>query len=97
MPDPVPMMIRSKLRTGAGYRRRFMAEPFHRDRPAFERRAYMLDISRDRVPTLETLEWLVAVLQALRFNELQLYTEHTFSYEGHEVVWQHASRVWVQV
>lgn len=57
----------------------------------FERRAYMLDVSRDRVPTRETLEWLVGVLEVLGFNELQLYVEHTFAYSGHEDVWRESS------
>ena len=51
----------------------------------------MLDVSRDRVPTLDTLEWLVGVLAALGFNELQLYIEHTFAYSGHQEVWEDAS------
>jgi hexosaminidase len=59
--------------------------------PVFERRCYMLDVSRDRVPTLETLAWLIGILGRLRFNELQLYIEHTFTYQGHEVVWRDAS------
>ena len=59
--------------------------------PVFAQRAYMLDISRDRVPTNETLEWLVGVLAATGFNELQLYIEHTFDYVGHEKVWADAS------
>jgi len=59
--------------------------------PVFERRCYMLDVSRDRVPTLETLAWLIGVLGHLRFNELQLYIEHTFAYRAHEVVWRDAS------
>lgn len=58
---------------------------------AFEHRAYMLDVSRDRVPTTETLEWLVGVLAGAGFNELQLYIEHTFAYRGHDVVWAEAS------
>ncbi len=57
----------------------------------FDRRAYMLDVSRDRVPTMETLEWLADVLAMLGFNELQLYVEHTFAYSGHEVVWKQSS------
>ena len=57
----------------------------------FARRGYMLDVSRDRVPTLDTLEWLVGVLAALGFNELQLYIEHTFAYSGHQEVWEDAS------
>lgn len=61
--------------------------------PAFAHRAYMLDVSRDRVPTDETLEWLVGVLAATGFNELQLYVEHTFAYRGHETVWRDASPI----
>jgi len=61
------------------------------DWPDFEIRGHMLDISRDRVPTRETLEWLVTRLAALRYNHLQLYTEHTFAYRDHEKVWRHAS------
>ena len=59
--------------------------------PGFGRRGYLLDVSRDRVPTNETLEWLAGALAALGFNELQLYVEHTFAYAGHEDVWQRAS------
>jgi hexosaminidase len=59
--------------------------------PAFENRAFMLDVSRDRVPKRETLEWLIEILAALRFTELQLYVEHTFTYTGHDVVWRDAS------
>jgi hexosaminidase len=62
-----------------------------RDWPDFPARGYMLDISRDRVPTMETLDRLVAVLERLRINQLQLYTEHTFAYAEHETVWRDAS------
>ena len=61
------------------------------DAPAFTERGYMLDVSRDRVPTWETLEWLVGLLGRLRYTELQLYTEHTFAWRDHEVVWRDAS------
>ncbi|MFA9563775.1 MAG: family 20 glycosylhydrolase, partial [Acidimicrobiales bacterium] len=59
--------------------------------PAFARRGYMLDVSRDRVPTRATIVWLLDLLALLRFNELQLYVEHTFTYTGHDVVWRDAS------
>lgn len=58
------------------------------DRPAFGRRAVLLDVSRDKVPTLETLAALVERLASLRCNELHLYVEHTFAYPGHEEVWE---------
>jgi hypothetical protein len=53
----------------------------------------MLDVSRDRVPTRADLELLVERLALLRFNHLELYTEHTFAYPRHEVVWKDASPI----
>lgn len=63
------------------------------DWPDFPVRGYMLDISRDRVPTRETLGHLVPQLAELRINHLQLYTEHTFAFAEHEVVWRDASPI----
>ena len=57
----------------------------------FERRGYMLDVSRDKVPTMKSLYTLIDQLAEWRINELQLYTEHTFAYRNHAVVWQNAS------
>ena len=51
-----------------------------RDWPDFARRGVMLDISRGRVPKLETLLKLAGRLADFKINELQLYTEHTFAY-----------------
>ena len=48
----------------------------------------MLDVSRDRVPTMATLERLVELFASWKLNELQLYMEHTFAYAGHEDVWR---------
>ncbi|MEM1212985.1 MAG: family 20 glycosylhydrolase [Planctomycetota bacterium] len=61
------------------------------DWPDLPLRGVMLDISRDRVPTMATLYRLVDELAALKINHLQLYTEHTFAYAGHEAVWAEAS------
>ncbi|MFP4485146.1 MAG: family 20 glycosylhydrolase [Spirochaetaceae bacterium] len=57
------------------------------DRPALKDRGYMLDISRNRVPTVEYLTELLDLLMLLRFNHLELYVEHTFAYAGHRAVW----------
>lgn len=54
----------------------------------FDVRGYMLDISRDRVPTVRTLRLIVDILARFRYNQFQLYTEHTFAYAGHEAVWE---------
>jgi hexosaminidase len=59
-----------------------------RDWPDFPRRGVMLDISRGRVPKLETLLDLAEKLSDFKINELQLYTEHTFAYEKYKSVWQ---------
>ena len=59
-----------------------------RDWPDFARRGVMLDISRGRVPKLETLLDLAEKLSAFKINELQLYTEHTFAYKKFKSVWQ---------
>lgn len=61
------------------------------DEPAFATRGVMLDISRCRVPTESHLHDVVRMLARFKINHLQLYTEHTFAYAGHDVVWQHAS------
>ncbi|HTX22697.1 MAG TPA: family 20 glycosylhydrolase [Candidatus Aquilonibacter sp.] len=59
-----------------------------RDWPDFPRRGVMLDISRGRVPMLETLLDLAEKLSDFKINELQLYTEHTFAYRKYKSVWQ---------
>jgi hypothetical protein len=61
------------------------------DAPDFPARGIMLDISRDKVPTMKTLFNLVDMLARVKINELQLYTEHTFAYQRHPAVWQTAS------
>ena len=59
-----------------------------RDWPDFARRGVMLDVSRGRVPRLETLLDLAEKLADFKINELQLYTEHTFAYRKYKSVWQ---------
>jgi hexosaminidase len=63
------------------------------DRPEFPVRGVMLDISRDRVPTMETIKGLIDLWAELKYNQVQLYTEHTFAYPSHEVVWKDASPI----
>lgn len=61
------------------------------DWPDLAHRGVMLDISRDRVPTMNALLDLVDRLASFKINQLQLYMEHTFAYRGHERVWRDAS------
>jgi hexosaminidase len=61
------------------------------DWPDFPNRGVMLDISRDKVPTMETLFALVDLLASWKVNQLQLYMVHTFAYRNHPEVWAEAS------
>ncbi len=61
------------------------------DHPDFAVRGLMLDISRDRVPTMETVFDIVDLLASLKINHFELYTEHTFAYTAHREVWAAAS------
>ncbi len=63
------------------------------DWPDFAVRGVLLDVSRDKVPTMATLRRLVDLLADWKYNQLQLYTEHTFAYRGHERVWRDASPI----
>lgn len=53
--------------------------------------SYQLDISRCKVPKMETVYRIVDILSSLGYNQFQLYMEHTFAYPQHEVVWREAS------
>jgi N-acetyl-beta-hexosaminidase len=61
------------------------------DWPDFPARGVMLDVSRNKVPTLETLCALVDLIAGWKVNQLQLYMEHTFAYRNHPEVWAQAS------
>ncbi len=50
----------------------------------------MLDVSRDKVPTLGTLKLIVDLLAKFNYNQFQLYIEHTFAYSTHRAVWAKA-------
>ena len=52
---------------------------------------YMLDISRNKVPTMKTLFRIVDIISELGYNQFQLYMEHTFAYSNHCEIWKDAS------
>jgi len=62
-----------------------------RDHPDLPVRGVMVDISRDKVPTTESLRALIDRLASLKINQVQLYSEHTFAYANHGVVHAEAS------
>lgn len=83
------------LRAGIATLRQLLRQFRHRlpalhikDWPDFPRRGIMLDVSRGRVPNLNTLLDLADRLADFKINEFQLYTEHTFAYRNFEPVWK---------
>ncbi|GBD21189.1 Beta-hexosaminidase [bacterium HR28] len=54
-----------------------------RDWPVLPNRGVMLDVSRGKVPTRESLFRLVDLLASLKYNHFQLYIEHTFLFSRH--------------
>lgn len=50
------------------------------DRPDFTTRGLLHDVTRGKVPTLDTLKLLADRLAALKGNQLQLYIEHAFTF-----------------
>ena len=61
------------------------------DWPDFPTRGVMLDVARCKVPEMATLFALVEHFAEWKFNQLQLYTEHSYAYRGHHTVWEEAS------
>ncbi len=61
------------------------------DWPDVPRRGVLLDISRDKIPTMRSLRATIDWLASVKINEIQLYMEHTFAYRRHRQVWRRAS------
>ena len=50
------------------------------DAPDFGFRGYYHDVTRGKIPTLDTLKELVDYLACMKVNSLQLYVEHSFAF-----------------
>lgn len=60
-----------------------------RDEPDFPARGVMLDISRNKIPTTDTLHRIVDLMADLKLNQLQLYIEGLpFAYESFPQAWE---------
>ena len=88
-----PSTLSAEHGWGSGYPRctRNLPNVHIDDAPIVGTRGFMLDISRDRVPHICELRALIRLLGMLKYNHIQLYTEHTFAYRGHRTVWKNAS------
>lgn len=61
------------------------------DAPACQIRGYYLDATRGRVPTLAWLKQWADKLCLYKYNQLQLYIEHTFAFDGMSETWRGSS------
>ena len=61
------------------------------DFPLLERRGFMLDVSRCKVPTMSSIFSLIDLLAQLHVNEFQLYIEHTYAFREHKTIWENSS------
>ncbi len=53
------------------------------DWPDFRYRGVLHDVTRGKVPTLDTLKGIIEYLGNLKMNVLQLYVEHVFAFRRH--------------
>lgn len=58
------------------------------DAPDMKNRGYYHDVTRGRIPTLEYLKHLADTLSFYKMNQLQLYIEHTYLFEGLSEMWR---------
>jgi len=61
------------------------------DAPAYRIRGYYLDATRGRVPTLAWLKQWADKLCLYKYNQLQLYIEHAFAFDGMSETWRGSS------
>ena len=58
------------------------------DWPNLPNRGYYQDVSRGRIPTLESLKKTADLLCRYKINEWQLYVEHTYLFRGLSEAWR---------
>lgn len=64
------------------------------DKPELQIRGVMLDISRGKVPTLDTLKFMADRLALFKINHLELYLEGlSFAYPAHRKLWENETPV----
>lgn len=51
------------------------------DAPGFAYRGFYHDVTRGKIPTVESLKWLIDQMAYYKMNSLQLYVEHTFPFK----------------
>ncbi len=54
-----------------------------KDKPKNKIRGFYHDVTRGKVPTIETMKWLVDQLVFYKLNTMHLYMEHAFPFKEH--------------
>lgn len=55
-----------------------------KDKPDFPYRGFYHDVTRGKVPTVETIKKLIDQMAYYKLNSLQLYVEHTFEFDEYK-------------
>ncbi len=63
------------------------------DFPLYPARGVMLDVSRGKVPTMESFKELIVLLAEHKLNVFQLYVEHTFYFPSHPRIGENSGRL----
>jgi hypothetical protein len=58
------------------------------DFPELKNRGFYHDVTRGRIPTLQTLKLLADKMSYYKLNQLQLYIEHSFLFKDFSEVWR---------
>lgn len=58
------------------------------DSPDFANRGFYHDVSRGKVPTLDTMKLLVDKASRYKLNQVQLYVEHVFAFRKNPDIWK---------
>lgn len=57
------------------------------DRPDFPYRGFYHDVTRGKIPAVETIKRLIDQMAYFKLNSLQLYVEHVFTFEETKELW----------
>ncbi len=84
------ILVKAKSNAGAFYAIQTLRQLFEQDsvqccliedEPDFEYRGFYHDVTRGKVPTVETIKRLIDDMAYFKMNSLQLYVEHTFEFK----------------
>lgn len=57
------------------------------DKPDYKNRGFYHDVTRGKVPTIQTLKHIVDVCALYKLNQFQFYIEHSFAFKNTTEIW----------